>query len=107
MTSIRIKKMRRFESDLIRKASKLSKLFEYIRKVQVTRNRLDQHHQKAKTTGSDKNCVDYEFVLSLIPDKRFNRELCNELLIEEKKEVGPTAFSQIGLSRSDICYEEL
>ena len=49
MTSIRIKKMRRFESDLIRKASKLSKLFEYIRKVQVTRNRLDQHHQKAKT----------------------------------------------------------
>ena len=98
VTTIRIKKMRRFENELIRKAGQLSKLFEYIRKLQVTRNRLDQHHKKAKTRGNDNNCVDYELLISLIPDKKFNKGLFSDLVMEEKKENSPSTFSQIGLS---------
>ena len=77
VTFIRIKKMQRFENELIRKGNQLSKLFEYLRKLRTIRSKIDKRHQEAKQLADDYNSVDYKLLLNLIPNKWFTKNLAN------------------------------
>ena len=73
----------------------------------MARTKLDQQHQKEKQLADDDNSVDYELLLSLIPNKQFTQELRNEKKKLEKGQACISAFSEIGTSLDEETRQYL